>query len=81
MAILFPRPEQEFVHIDKKEVQGVSCSSCHSVNVKEYPVLRAKGWANVVKCQDCLTVMNEEELPIWGFWKPLTADWNRKKRR
>lgn len=76
MAIFFPRPEEEYLSVEREHRAG-SCGHCGADELAQYPVLGAKGWTEVVKCQSCLTVASEEPLPIWGMWKPLSADWER----
>ncbi|QEC46173.1 hypothetical protein FSW04_00380 [Baekduia soli] len=76
MAIFFPRPEEPFLHVTREPREG-TCRACGAPDLAAYPVLGAKGWADVVKCQQCLAVDSETMMPIWGFWKPLSADWER----
>lgn len=76
MAIFFPRSDEEYISVERVPREG-SCESCGAADLAAYPVLGAKGWTDVVKCQTCLTVASEEPLPIWGMWKPLSADWER----
>lgn len=76
MAILFPRPEKEFIFEERQPVEAV-CPQCGSTDVEKYNLLCASGWIVTAKCQSCFLRLSEEELPIWGFWRPLTADWNK----
>ncbi len=79
MATFFPRPEEEFVVVVRRRVDGRQCPDCDGTDVRSYPVLNARGWYETTKCQQCLCVLDEVAMPIWGFWKPLTADWERSE--
>ena len=76
MTLFYPRPEAEHVFEERAAVEG-ACPECGGEDVRRYRVLNYKGWSTVTKCQACLYQLAEEPLPIWGFWKPLTADWER----
>lgn len=76
MTVFFPRPEEPFLDVTREPQEG-ACPECGAEELAAYPVLAAPGWTRVVKCQQCLAVASSERMPIWGFWKPLSADWER----
>ncbi|MEA2227366.1 MAG: hypothetical protein QOF29_48 [bacterium] len=75
-TVFFPRPEDSHLHVTREPAEG-QCAECGAQELATYPVLAAQGWTRVVKCQRCLALQSEERMPIWGFWKPLSADWER----
>ncbi len=80
MSTFFPRREEEFVVVERQPVDGLQCPDCGGSDIRKYPVLNARGWHETTKCQACLCVLDESAMPIWGFWKPLTADWERSEK-
>jgi len=73
MPALYPRPEDEFIYVERESVD-VRCPNCGSKNIKKYPVLKARGWAVTTKCQDCWHELSLEYPRPFGPFEPLTKD-------
>ena len=50
----------------KVVVEG-SCPECGAEELREYPVLAAEGWFEVVKCQRCLASVSRKRWHSLGF--------------
>jgi hypothetical protein len=57
--------EEELAPI-KVRVEG-TCPECGAEDLRQYPVLTAEGWFEVVKCQVCLASVSRERWHRLGF--------------
>jgi vanillate/4-hydroxybenzoate decarboxylase subunit D len=70
MSHSFPRPDEHFLHVERRRVEGV-CPECGASDLAEYPVLSEGGWWDVRKCQSCLASVSRQPGPLFGVYVPL----------
>ncbi len=73
MSALYPRPKDEFLYVHRK-LADKQCPKCHGKNVRRYPVLKPRGWAITIKCQDCFHELTVEYPRPAGPFVPVTKD-------
>lgn len=74
----FPPSQEDVSHV-KREPVDRTCPHCNSDDVAAYPTLRYKGWFEVVRCQECLEILDEDEMQLHGFWEPWTEGMTRSR--
>ena len=79
MAVVFPRPKERYLFVEREKVEGMSCPKCGSTNIARYPVLKSSGWVIATKCQDCMyTLETKPTESIYGTFSPLSKFLPRK---
>lgn len=73
----FPPSGETESHVERESVDR-TCPSCGSNDVARYPTLRFKGWFEIVRCQECMELLEEDAMMIHGFWRPWTQDMKRR---
>jgi hypothetical protein len=75
--LLFGRPTDEFIVVERTYVPGV-CPSCGAERLARYPVANSMGPRIATKCQECLYPVSVD-VPTaddhWPPWASATADW------
>lgn len=72
----FPPTEGSESHVERERVDR-DCPECGSEEVARYPTLRFKGWFEIVRCQECMALLEEDAMMTHGFWRPWTQDMKR----
>ena len=75
--MLFPRPEQERLSVERKPVDA-TCPACGSSDVARYPIANFIGPRMVTKCQTCFHHLATDiptEDDHWPPWRSATRDW------
>lgn len=75
--MLFPRPEQERLRVERKPVDA-TCPACGSSDVARYPIANFIGPRMVTKCQTCFHHLATDiptEDDHWPPWRSATRDW------
>jgi len=66
-AALFARPEELELSVTRTPVNMV-CQECGCGHAERYEVLRVTGWKRVIRCPECLAILESEDAPTpFGF--------------
>jgi hypothetical protein len=71
-------PVEERPTVERVKVEGATCPSCGSDDVRRYPVATQHGARVATKCQGCLHILAvERPLPEdeWPPFRSTTFDW------
>jgi len=63
MTMLFPRPVERELAVNRETLPGKRCPRCSGANIARYPVLSVGGWEIVERCQDCLEKLRTSPPP------------------
>jgi hypothetical protein len=77
--IIYQRPTEERLYVDKQVVEGATCPSCGGTDIRRYPIAAARGPRMTTKCQDCYTALSVERPRRDDAWPPFRAvayDWD-----
>lgn len=76
--LIFQGPAEEQVFLDRPLVEGATCPSCGSDDVRRYPIANEHGARIATKCQECLTTLKIERPgpdDIWPPYRAVAYDW------
>jgi hypothetical protein len=76
--ILYTRPTEDRVYVERFLVEGATCPACSGTDVRRYPIANHLGPRMTVTCQDCLHVLRVERPAPEDMWPPYRAvayDW------
>jgi hypothetical protein len=77
--IIYERPEDPQLHVEKTPVSGVECPKCGSDDIRRYPIAWTRGPRIAVKCQACYEPVSIERPASDEPWPPFRAvayDWD-----
>lgn len=77
-TILYSRPEEQFISVEREIVPGQRCPACAADDVRRYPIVNWMGARIVTKCQNCFHVLELRETvreDRWPPYWPVTHDW------
>lgn len=76
-GVYYPRPKTRYISVERTPV-AESCPECGGGDVRRYPAFTARGPRFVVKCQQCLALVRDEDPNVEElhppFW-PMTRSW------
>jgi hypothetical protein len=75
--LMFPRPTDEFIYVERMAVDGV-CSECGASRLARYPIANSMGPRIAVRCLDCLhfhSIQRPTADDHWPPWASATQGW------
>lgn len=76
--IIYERPTEPKLYVEKTPVPGATCPECGGEDVRRYPIGWSRGPRITTKCQDCYAVISVERPGPEDAWPPFRAvayDW------